>query len=373
MDKPVIIIGGGIVGSLLAYRLKEVLPQMSFKLYEASSSLGQHQSFSFRESDCAKDMHWLKPLISHSWDHHQISFKKFDKMITNPYHLIDSRKMNEVISLKLKDDLKVHNKIPLELALQEASFVIDTRNECYYKKSGYKKFLSFEIELEEPHHMISPVVFDGKVDKKEIYRNISYFPLTENTMLVKDFWYSDNRRIDVAEMRTVLNDTIKEKGWKISKVLREESGVVAVPLTPPTFHQEGRVISLAGLFHGSTISSIGAMTKLIDEMVSTSFRYGELREIVSKFRKSEGEVQGFYRSLNKILIEEKKDFIFERIYNQPYSIIEKFSSGNLSFFDRSKMILMGKELSFPSNLKTLIPSVPHLSAIFKLPKSQISR
>lgn len=339
MDRPVIIIGGGVVGSLLAYRLKEVLPQVQVKLYEASSTLGQHQMISFRQSDCEKA--WIKPFITASWDKHHVRFKKMEKIITNPYHLIDSKKLHEVVSNKLGSDLKLNNKIPLELALQESAFVIDTRNECHYKKMGYKKVLTLEIELEEDHNLIFPVVVDEIIEKKEIYRNISYFPLTNRSILLKDQWYSDNKKLELDEMRSSLLSTIKDKNWKIKKVIREEHAVVAVPTTSPTFHQEGRVISLAGLFPETTASSIQSITKLIDEMVSTSFRYGELREIVSKFRKSEEHTQNFFRTLNRQLIEEKKDSVIEKIYNQPYSLIERFSKGNLNFFDRSRIVLSG--------------------------------
>ena len=66
MEKPVIILGGGLLGTFLAYRLKEVPPEVDFKLYEESSTLGNHQHCSFRSSDCDSSLKWLRPLIAHS-------------------------------------------------------------------------------------------------------------------------------------------------------------------------------------------------------------------------------------------------------------------------------------------------------------------
>jgi lycopene beta-cyclase len=342
MEKPVIILGGGIWGSLLAMRLKEVLPHIPFRLYEEESALGNHESVSFRESDCRESMSWLRPLISHSWKQHQMKGEKFEKWITEPYHHIESTKFHEVISSKLDpENLRLSNMMSAEFAIQEGSFVIDARTECFFSKSGYKKDLILEVELADDHHMIAPVVFDNHVDRKESARHISYYPLTSNTLLIKDCWYSDNRQLNLNEMRNSLMETLSNKGWKITRVIREETKITDVPLSPPVIREEGRVISLAGLFHDTTGSSITMATTLIDQMVKTSFRYGELKEVVKKFRNRMEIDRQFLRFMNRLLIEQKQHQVFEVLYKQPSPLIERFSRGNLKVIDRYK-ILAGK-------------------------------
>lgn len=336
MEKPVIILGGGIIGSLLAYRLKEVLPYVPFKLYEGTSHLGDHQSFSFKEADCLENMNWLRPFISHSWSAYEIKLKKLARSFHHSYHLIDSRQVHDVISKKLaKEDLRLNNKIPLELALQESSFVIDTRNECYYKKTGYRKHLTLELELLNEHGLTSPVIMDENVEKKECSRCWSYFPLSSKKILIKDFWFSNNRKLELNEMQNALCESIKEKGWKISRILREESGVSEMPVVPPLINQEGRLINLAGLFHDTTGLSISSMSKVIEQMVHTSFRFGELKEVVTVYRKKEEKDLKTYRSLNRKLIEGKHGYEFESI-------------NKLSIIDRSRFIV-----------KALLPPIAH--------------
>lgn len=342
MEKPVIILGGGIWGSLLAMRLKEVLPHIPFRLYEEHSTLGNHESISFRESDCPEAMPWLRPLISHSWKQHHLKCEKSERWVTDPYHYIDSKKFHEEVLAKLgPDNLRLSNLMSPEFAIQEASFVIDARNECYFAKTGFKKSLILEVELQDEHHLIAPVLFDNHVEKKEFSRHLSYYPLSSNTLLIKDFWYSDNRLLNLNEMRNSLVDTLAMKGWKISRVIKEITNVTHVPMSPPVIREEGRVISLNGIFHDTTGPSIAMATSLIEQMVKTSFRYGELKEVVKKFRNKMEIDRQFLRFMNRLLIEQKQQQVFEVIYKQPSPLIERFSRGNLKVIDRYK-ILAGK-------------------------------
>jgi lycopene beta-cyclase len=354
MEKPVIILGGSIWGSLLAWRLKEALPNINFQLYEESSSLGEHQSCSFRESDCSREaMNWIRPLVSQTWGQHHIKFKKFEKWITNPYHLIDPKQLHKKVSARLGDSLHLNNLMTLEYALQKGAFVIDARNVCQYKKQGFRKFLGLTVELTEEHHLIAPVIIDKNVEQKECSRHLYYLPLSPTRLLIKDFWLSSFKRIDMDEMRQSLLETIKSRGWKISKVVKEESGSALIPLTAPFIRQEGRVISLAGLFHDITGCNIPVATRLIDQMVSSSFRFGEIREIVNNFRRDYEKDRKFFRYLNRQIIEEKNESIFEAIYEQSYPVLERFSRGRLDFLDRSK-IAFGKSAYTPSGIVNML-------------------
>lgn len=342
MEKPVIILGGGVWGSFLALRLKEALPHIPFRLYEESSSLGNHELVSFPESDCKEAMDWLRPLISHSWKVQHVKTSKYERWVTDSFHLIGPGKIHEVVSAKLSgENLRLNNHMTPELAIQEAAFVIDTRPECYFAKTGFRKNLTLDVELAEPHHLIAPVIFDGLADHREHSRALSYLPLSEKRLLIKDHWYSDNRHINLNEMRNSIMDTLSQKNWKVGKVLREESSVTEVPMSPPVIREEGRVINLAGIFHDTTGSSLPMAVSLIDQMVKTSFRFGELREVVKSFRNKAEIDRQFLRFLNRLLIEQKQQQIFEILYKQPVPLIERFSRGNLKVIDRYK-ILAGK-------------------------------
>lgn len=342
MEKPVIILGGGIWGCLLALRLKEKLPQVEFKIYEETSTLGNHESLSFRESDCKSAMPWLRPFISQSWMLQNIKGQNLDRWLTEPVHYIEAGKMHEILLQNVSaENIKLNNLMTPEFAIQEASFVIDTRNICHYSKFGFRKSLSLDVELVNDHHLIAPVSYDGTSSVKDHTRHLSYFPLGSNRLLIKDIWFSESRQMNLNEMRNELTESLGKRGWKISRVLREESSVTEVPLTSPVVREEGRVISLAGLFHDLTGANLPMAVELIDQMIITSFRFGELKEVVKKYRREKEIDRQFLRFLNRLLIEQKQHQVFDVIYKQPTPLIERFSRGNLKVIDRYK-ILAGK-------------------------------
>lgn len=335
MSKPVIILGGGLWGSLLAYRLKEALPLVDFILYEESSTLGRHEMWSFRESDCGRALNWLRPLVTKSWRQHKVKFKSGERDIMTPYHLLDSKKLHDHLVQKLPTgSLKLNNQISTELALQEGSFVIDTRNICHYRKTGYRKCLSLEVECLEDHGVETPVLYNEEVRQKDCPRNLYYLPLSPRNLIIKDFWYSNDKNLNLDEMRRALSETLASFGWKIHKIIKEETSVTLLPTSRPVFRQEGRVINLAGIFHDTTGCEVGSAAKLIDRMINTSFRFGELREVVASYRNEIESDRKFLRLLNRLLIEEKQRRIFEVIYQK----------ANLNLFDRSR-ILMWKLIS----------------------------
>ena len=342
-SKPVIILGGGLWGSLLAYRLKTALPHIPFKLYERSSVLGGRETYTFYGSDIdqlAKT--WLRPFITTSWSSHRVRFPKFEKLIDNSFHLISSDQIDSVVRSFLPSDvLCLNNEMSARLALDEASFVIDTRNICGYKKCGFQKNFAIEVELENPHNLNEPVLMDSTISQRDNFRCIHYLPLSENRILIKDQRYSANKEINLSEMKLDLMKVLDFYDWKVTRVIREESSCRAMPISSPLFRQEGRVINLAGIFHDTTGCSIPAATRLIDKLVATSFRLGELKEVVSTFRNELESDRKFFRFLNKSFIDTAADsnFFYQDIYQMPHPLIERFLRGRLTIMDRSRILL----------------------------------
>jgi hypothetical protein len=131
---------------------------------------------------------------------------------------------------------------------------------------------------------------------------------------------------------------------------------------------ENRVVSLAGLFHDTTGCPIAFATRLVDRMVATSFRYGELREVVREFRRETEPQRRYLRYLNRQLFHAGSAHLFEAIYSQPYPVIERFSRGELMFLDRSR-ITLGRSHRQISGLARLLlpyrayPAIPRVSKV----------
>lgn len=338
MNKPVIILGGGIWGCLLAYKLKESLPEIEFTLYEESSVLGRHEVWTFRESDCLDSIHWLRPFISKTWYEHRINLNDAHKTYYGPCHLIEGQTLHNILLEKLPHhSIRLNNAITLELANQESSFVIDTRDICHFKKCSYKHSMTMELELEVNHGLNNPVLYDTRIANDDSCRIFSYYPLSPNVLLIKDSHFSNASSMNLEELRSGIGRAIQSLGWRVEKVLREEMSTTVLPSSRPIYYQEGRVISLAGLNHDITGCSIPHATKLIEKMVSTSFRFGEIKEVVTSFRNEIESDRSFLRYVNKLITQKRSHRLMEFIYKEPL-LLESFSRGRLNFVNRSRIL-----------------------------------
>lgn len=349
-NKPVVIIGGGLWGGLLAYRLSQLLPHLDFWLYEKNSSLGGNHTWTFHESDLAPHtFKWIKPLIEKTWEGHQVHFPEGSRKFGGHYHCITSKKFHEIISQNLGKRLKLNNELPLELAIHEGSHVIDTRNLCHFKSGGYQKFLGLELELEFSHNLLEPILMDASVEQKDGYRFVNYLPLDSNKILIRDTRYSHLEVVNIEEMRREIAEVIESRKWKIKKVIREESGVYRIPTSSPDFIEERRVISLAGIFHDTTGEALPDAVRLIEQMTSSSFRFGELKKIVRDFRTEREKNRKFFRLLNRVMFEgydnHERYKIFQHFYQLPWPLIQRFSRGELQLLDRPR-IFMGNPISW---------------------------
>ena len=349
-NKPVIILGGGLWGGLLAFRLAETLPMVNFILYEKNSNLGGNQTWFFHENELdVKALSWIYPLIDKSWDGHRVHFPGDSRSLGGKYHSISSKKFHQVILSSLQSkNLKLNNEIPIELAVREGSFVIDTRNICLIKNVAYQKCVGIEVELEMEHGLEQPIMLDAMVNQEDGYHFLSYFPLSSRVLLVRDTRYSKDQNLNSSEIKSEMGKRLKAKGWTINKILREENKISPIPLSTPFIREEGRIVSLGGIFHDSTGHALPDAVKLIDLMVRSSFRFGELKTIVSNFRRKKENQRIFFRLWNRFVFESNDPHdsykMFQKIYQLPDPVIQKFNCGELDLWDKSRIFIQGSSV-----------------------------
>lgn len=345
-NRPVIILGGGLWGSLLALRLKKKLPQINFRLYEGSPQLGGNHTWSFHESDISpSSMEWIKPLIARSWDGHDLHFPNYSRHIPSPYHSISSKKLHEVVSQELGSDLVLDSARAISDVGEEASFVIDARNRSRFDDSGFQNFLGLEIELDFPHGLTHPILMDATVEQKDGYRFIYYLPWDSNTLLIEDTRYSLKPVADFSQFKIDILSLISEKGWKVKSILREEEGALPIPFTGPIFREEGKVINLTGIFHDTTGYSFPDAVKLVELITDSSFRFGEVKKLVRLYRDCREKDRKFFRMLNRLMFKAAENNhrykVFEHFYRLPEPYIQKFYSGQMTNWEKAR-VFMGK-------------------------------
>lgn len=338
-NKPIIILGGGLWGGLLAYRLKQTYPNLEFKIFEQEEKLGGNHTWSFHGSDLSQEsLMWLKPFLVKTWKNINLNFSSKSYRFTDEYHSITSERFHDVISLTLKpNQLILNENKSIEEALAESSFVVDARNIFSCEKTAYQKFYGLLVELEKAHDLDAPILMDATVEQKDGYRFIYYLPWDETKILLEDTRYSSNPNVDIQQFREDLFHVADQRGWKIKNIVRDESGSLPIPLTRPHVNKLDRVINLAGIFHDTTGYSLPDAVRLIERMVNAEFLFQNLRDVVEKYnQEKEGNRQGF-RLLNRVMFEvcdpEDRYKVFEYFYRLPHPVIQRFYKGDLRIID----------------------------------------
>jgi lycopene beta-cyclase len=88
-DYDVIIAGGGLAGTLAAYRLRQVHPAARVLLLEEGTRLGGNHTWSFHDTDIAPEARaWIAPFVAHRWPQQQVRFPKYTRMLALGYNTV---------------------------------------------------------------------------------------------------------------------------------------------------------------------------------------------------------------------------------------------------------------------------------------------
>jgi lycopene beta-cyclase len=345
---PVVILGGGLWGSLLAYSLKKLRPEIDFVLYEKEKSLGGNHTWCFHGKDIHEESFFLiKDLIEHSWDGHDVFFPEFIRSFTTPYHCLTSSGLDQKVrSLLEEKNLVLGSELNLTDALERSSFVIDARGLNVNAPGGYQKFVGLEVELEEPHNLIRPILMDARIKQQDGFRFFYYLPFSKNRILVEDTRYSDDPKLDLPSYRSGILEQIASRGWKLRKTIRHESGVLPLPFlsfTPPATE---RVLNLSGIFQDTTGYSIVDAVRLIHELcLSPQFTFANLSRIERDYREKRERDRNFLRLLNLLLfkasVPQERYKVLQLFYKMPEKLVERFYRGELHPWDKCR-IFMGR-------------------------------
>jgi lycopene beta-cyclase len=358
--RPVIILGGGLWGGLLALRLKLDRPDVTFVLHEAQDKLGGNHTWSFHETDVApENMKWLSSIIRTSWNGYDVKFPEYTKHITVPYHSISSEKFNHVIQKILsKEELQLNSTLSLTQAKELSSIIIDTRGILPETSCGWQKFVGLEVELLEPHGFKFPILMDATIAQKDGFRFIYYLPMDEKTILVEDTRYSEAMDLDVAEIEHEIEKIIFMQGWRRKEILRREVGILPLPLKKVHSVTTAEVINLGGIFHDTTGYSFPDAVRVTDALLKTNFSYQALNEAIKTYGQSRVSDRFYFRLLNHLMFKATSDDlrykVLQHFYRMPQPFIEKFYRGQMTAVDRLRMFMGRPPVPVSRALKTFI-------------------
>jgi lycopene beta-cyclase len=353
--KPFAILGGGLWGGLLALRLQELRPELTFKIFEQDSGFGGKHTWSFHGPDVGENLQWLEPMVTKSWAGYDVIFPEHQRGFDSSYHSITSEKFNAYLKSTLKlETFVLSARVTIEDLLSEYSFVIDARGLYAPVKSGLQNFIGWDVELTRPHGLERPILKDVSVKQIDGYRFIYYLPWTPTRVLIEDTRYTLKPKLE----ENIL-DVIKAKGWEIKEVLSKEEGSLPLPMEPVIVEDRAGVISLAGIFHDTTGYSLPDAVRLTNKLCELkTWTASSVSEVVSEYRKSREGDRSFFRLLNRLLFEAAPDHerfvVLQYFYRRPKDLIEKFYSGQMNAIDRVRVFLGKPPVRITRALKTFL-------------------
>ncbi len=281
-----VLVGGGLANSLIAYRLRQKRPGLPITVLERGPRLGGNHTWSFHETDVSPEiLAWLRPFIVHRWGGQSVRFGNRRRSFRTPYCSITSERLHELMSWTLgpaaRSGVEVARVAPdrVETADGEvipARAVIDGRGTVprRHLDLGWQKFVGLEVRTSVPHGLTRPVIMDATIPQLDGFRFIYVLPLARDRLLIEDTRYSDApaycRRSCVEDILAYAAD----RGWSVETVLRCEEGALPIALDGDIeaicaeMGEVARSGLAAALFHPTTGYSLPDAAKLAERIAA---------------------------------------------------------------------------------------------------------
>ncbi len=365
MSVDVLVVGGGLAGSLVAWRLATRRPELSLCLVESGPRLGGNHTWSFHDTDLpAESLTWLSPLVAARWPRHEVRFPSGRRVLGGAYAAIPSERLHAVVAPALGPRLRLDARTA-ELRLHDvtldtgetihARVIIDARGgpPPQAVPVAWQTFLGQEIEFAAPHGLSYPILMDATVPQRGAFRFMYVLPWGPHTALVEDTAYQDGPAHDAARSRESIADYVERQGWRMRVVGREETGALPITLggsgdafwasEPPVPRAGVR----AGCFHPTTGYSLPDAVRTAEivarlDLADAAGVYQEMR----RHARRAWQRGGYFRLLNRLLFRaaaspEQRYRMLEQFYQRPEPLISRFYAGQLSWLDRGR-VLMGR-------------------------------
>lgn len=359
------IAGGGLSGSLLAWRMKERHPDLSIALIEKGDRLGGNHTWSFHETDVSPQiLDWLQPMIAYRWPGQEVRFPAYRRRLETAYCTVPSQ--NLVSYLQPKIGQSVHTGLAVKalssdcVTLEDgrhlsAGAVIDARGQGDYDDLiiGFQKFHGVEYRFQQPHGLTAPIIMDATVDQIDGYRFVYVLPFTEDTALVEDTYYADGPSLDIQAIRSRIDEYCAQQGWEPAEVLKTEDGILPIAMggnMPAHLAKTPEGVALiglrAGLFHPLTGYSLAdaATTAEAISQLDDPVSY-DLSVVTRDAAAASWGDRGFYRLLSRLLFDaadpDRRYHVMQRFYSLNGGLIERLYAARSTRADKMR-ILAGK-------------------------------
>jgi lycopene beta-cyclase len=360
------IVGGGLAGGLVALAMAKLRPELKVVLIEQEKHFGGNHIWSYFASDIAPEHRWLTaPLVTYGWSGYDVHFPDHSRSLDNIYYTIESERLDWLLRNELPADALITGRavkaVSPRLVVLEGSQrilaggVIDARGaaDLHHLDCGWQKFTGQLMQLSEPHNLTKPIVMDATVEQHDGYRFVYVLPFGMDKVFVEDTYYSDRPDLDPRIHRQRIAAYADGKGWKVERVLREETGVLPVVMGGDMENywasgsgRTAKVGARGGFFQPVTSYSLPDAVRTAIFVAEQPDLDGDKLNMLLRQRADAHWKSGkFYRMLNRMLfrasVPGERYKILERFYRLKPGLIERFYAGQSTGGDKAR-ILSGK-------------------------------
>ncbi len=358
----IVLIGGGLANSLIAWRLHTLRPEVRLLVLEREEHLGGRHTWSFHEGDLTPDQHaWMKPLVARSWGEHEVRFPSTRRLLRSGYHSVTSENLREVVGSALGERVRPNAEVagvsPHEVTLGDgtrlrAGGVIDGRGDPgdRHLVLGFQKFVGLTLDLEEDHGLDGPILMDATVPQVDGFRFLYTLPFARRQLLVEDTRYADGPALDRDAMRGEIEGYAGEQGWRVAGVAGEELGALPIVLSGDIdafWDDAGPGVPRSGmraaLFHPTTGYSLPEAVRLADAIAASPDLRSPALYALTRARSRASWARGrFFRLLNRMLYRAaepgERYRVLEHFYRLPEPLIGRFYAGRMTWWDRVRVL-----------------------------------
>jgi len=353
--------GGGLQNGLIALALRARQPSARIALIERGDAPGGNHTWCFHAGDL-RDPTWIEPLVVVRWSGYDVAFPDVRRRVEEPYACVSSARLADQVTHALAADGSALLARTTALAVEPdrvrvrardgtvreltARAVIDARgpDRAVIGRSGWQKFLGQELRLSAPHDLERPMLMDARIPQRDGFRFMYVLPLAPDRVLVEDTAFSDGTHLDASASREDIASYVASRGWSVAEVVREETGILPLPLEYEPPSSEAPLVAGygGGWFHPVTGYSFPIAARLA-ELVAGLAPERLFGEELALHARAQVRQARFALRLNRMLFRwfrpEHRYRVLERFYRLPAPVIRRFYALELTALDRARIVV----------------------------------
>jgi lycopene beta-cyclase len=349
------IAGGGLQGGLIALAIRARQPTARIAVVERGEALGGNHTWCFHAGDARAGARWIapwiEPLVVARWDGHDVVFPGRRRRLDTPYACATSARLDACVR-RAADELWLGepataieaHRIATARGELTATAVIDARgpDRTRVGRCGWQTFVGQEVRV-PGHGLARPLVMDATVAQRGAFTFMYALPLSPDVLLLEDTAFADGSYLDVAQGRRAIAAYARARGWAIERVLREETGVLPLPLElePPAPAPPLVAGYAGGWFHPVTGYSFPVAARLAAVIASRQpgALFGPALDALARAHRAQ---LAFATRLNRMLFRwfapADRYRVLERFYGLPDDVIRRFYALETTALDRARIV-----------------------------------